>query len=454
MRVRPLRRLATVVALAGSAALVISGCATAGAAPGSAPSGALPELTADDHVEIVFESYNLSGQGIWGDTIQGLIEQFNAEHPNIVVTGQGIDSASTAASIQQQVLAGDPPDIGQMTFDTMSFSAESLNAANLTEVVGQDKLDEHFGGEYPYHERARVLADIDGATYGLPYVFSTPVFWFNRTLLEEAGIDPDSMDISTWDAVAELAAQVTEHTGKPSVSNTCVLTGGNWCMQSMFLSGGARVLSEDRSSIEFGSDEAVETVDTFARMYEDGLLENTDTNASYESFARGDAIAFHVNTSALQATYMQGAEANGWELDAAVLPQFGEREAVPTNSGSALVMYAQDPQKQAAAWEFMTFMTSPEAYEAITTGIGYLPLRSTMTEGDGPLAEWVQANPLVQPNLEQLDRLSPWVSYPGDQYAEIDRLLAVAIEDSVFNGKDAATELPATAERAQALIQD
>ncbi|OAH62004.1 ABC transporter substrate-binding protein [Dietzia cinnamea] len=454
-RSRSSRHVRAALVITAMSSLVLSGCVTAGSNTPAAHSegGQLVELSEDDQVEIVFESYNLSGQGMWGDTIAGLIDSFEQEHPNITVVGQGVDSGNATSSVQQQVLAGDPPDIGQMVFNSMAFSAESLGGANLSELVGQEKLDEHFGGKYPFHPRAKVLADIDGATYGLPYVFSTPILWINEDLIEEAGMDPETIDTSTWESVADIADQVTEHTGRPSLSNACVLTTGSWCMQSMFLSNGAQVLSDDRSTIEFGSDAAVDTVDVFKTMYEDGILSNEDEMSQYDTFARGDTYAFQVTSSALQSSFMQGAEGNDWTLDTRVLPQFGEQPAVPTNSGSALVMFSQDPKKQAAAWEFMKWMTSPEAYEQITTGIGYLPLRSSMTEEGGPLHDFVEANPLVKPNLEQLDELSPWVSYPGDQFAQIDELLGTAIEDSVFQGADPAQRLPETAERSQQLLE-
>lgn len=455
------RRSTAALAVTAASVLFLTGCVTGGADDNAEPAvasadGELVELTEDDQVDIIFESYNLDGQGQWGEAILGLIDSFNEAHPNITVTGQGVDSAQSASSVQQQVLAGDPPDIGQMVFNTMSFSAGSLGGANLSEVVGTEKLEEHFGGEYPFHERAKVLADLDGSTYGIPYVFSTPVLWINESLLEEAGVDPASMDTSSWDSVSEIAEQVTDHTGEPSVANPCVLNGGRgqWCMQSMFLSNGARVLSEDRSTIEFGSDAAVDTVQVFKTMYEDGILTNEDEMSQNEAFARGDQYAFLVTSSAMQSTFMQGADTNDWTLNADVLPQFEDQPAVPTNSGSALVMFSQDPKKQAAAWEFMKWMTSPEAYEQIATGIGYLPLRSSMTEEGGPLYDFVQENPLVEPNLEQLDNLSPWVSYPGDQYARVDEILATAIEDSVFQGADPAQRMPEAAARSQDLIEE
>ena len=432
--------------------LALAGCSGPASGTEAAASGTLSELADDQQVEIVFESYNLANVGTWADAINTLLDEFREEHPNITVKAQPSSSAGTAASVQQQLLAGGAPDVAQLTFNELDFAATTLGAQNLTELVGEEGLEEQFGGEYPYHERAQVLADWNDGTYGLPYVFSTPVLWINENMFEAAGLDPATVDLSTWDAVADAAAQISSSTGAPSMSIACVIKGGSWCMQGLFRSNGAQVLSDDRETIEFGSDAAVDTVETFAAMYDDGILTNEDSTTQYESFAQGKT-AIHVNTSALQGAFMMGAEAAGWSLGARTLPAFGDQPVVPTNSGSMLSMFATEPEKQAAAWELMQWMTSPRAYEVISTQIGYLPLRSTMTEEGGPLFEWVEENPLVKPNLEQLDALQPWVSYPGDSYAQVDEVLATAIEESIYYGADAATALSDAAERAQGLIE-
>ena len=441
---------------AGIASLAILGTALVGCtspATASPSAGSLSPLEDDQKVSIVFESYNLANVGLWSDTIHGLLDEFMEANPNITVTGQPSDAfAGTAASVQQQLLAGNPPDVAQLTFNELDFAATTLGAQNLSTLVGTEGLTEHFGGEYPFHERAQVLADWEGATYGLPYVFSTPVLWINEQQFEAAGLDPATVDLSTWDAVAAAAATISETTGTPSLSVSCVLTNGNWCMQGLFLSNGARVLSEDRNTIEFGSDASIDTIKTFRQMADDGILINEDNATLYESFAQGKA-AIHVNTSALQSLFMAGAETGNWTLGARTLPAFGANEVVPTNSGSMLSMFSTDPAKQAASWKLMQWMTSPRAYEIISTKIGYLPLRSSMTDEGGPLHDWVHSNPLVIPNLEQLDALQPWVSYPGDSYAQVDKVLATAIEESIFYGGDVKQTMTEAAERAQGLIE-
>lgn len=445
------------LALVGLATLALAGCATAGATDAATTTEVIPELDPDQKIEIVFESYNLLQAGAWTDTIQGLVADFEAEHPNITVKAQPTQGASSAGtntvgSVQTQMLAGNPPDVAQLTFDTLDFAVTELGAQPVERLVGSEAVDEALGGEHPMHERAAVLGDWDGELYGMPYVFSTPVLFYNATALEAAGL-PVDIDLSTWDAVEKAAATVTAATGKPSMSITCAVKGGSWCMQGMIRSAGGRVLSEDRSTIEFGEPEAVGAVQELRDLYDAGVLANEDSTAQYESFARGDTV-FQLNTSALQSTFMAAAAAGGWTLANTGMPAFGDQPVVPTNSGSALFMFSKDPAKQRAAWEFMTFMTSDHAYEKISTGIGYLPLRTSLTEEGGALHEWTESNPLVGPNLAQLDHLEPWVSYPGDSYVQVDDILATAIEDSVFYGKDPAATMADAQERAQALIEE
>jgi multiple sugar transport system substrate-binding protein len=448
-------KLVSLLAVTAGAALLLSGCSTP-VSSASGLTGTIPELDADQKVEIVFESYNLLTAGAWTDTITSLIADFEAEYPNITVKAQPTQGAGTAGSntvgsVQTQMLAGNAPDVAQITFDSLDFAVNELGAQPIEKLVGTEAVDDAFGGDNPFHKKAAVLGDWDGVTYGMPYVFSTPVLFYNETAFEAAGLPADT-DLSTWAAVKEAAETITAKTGKPAITISCSVAGGSWCLQGMIRSNGGQVLSDDRSTIEFGDDAAVGTIEMLRDLYDAGVLANLDSTAQYEAFARGDSV-IQLQTSALQATFMSAATAGGWELKNTVMPAFDDKPVVPTNSGSALFMFSQDPAKQRASWELMKFLTSDHAYEEITSKIGYLPLRDSLIEEGGSLAEWAAGNPLVAPNLAQLDNLEPWTSYPGNSYVQVDDILATAVEDSVFYGKDPADTMAEAQKRAQALIE-
>jgi multiple sugar transport system substrate-binding protein len=447
-------RALALTAAAAAAALSLSACGATSS--GTTTSAVIPELSSNQKVDITFESYNLAQAGVWSDTINGLISDFEKAHPNIAVhaqppQGAGAVGSNTISSVQTQLLAGHAPDVAQLTFDGLDFAATQLGAQPISDLVGQAAIDDALGGAHPFHPNAKHLADWNGKTYGIPYVFSTPVLFYNATKLAEAGVPADA-DLSTWDKVAAAAKAVTAKTGKPSLDISCTSIGGNWCMQGLFKSNGAQVLSDDRKTIEFGSDAAIDTVTKLSELTKEGVLRNADTNAQYEGLPKGDT-AFILTTSALQGSFMQAAAKGGWQLKAAAMPAFGSKPAVPTNSGSALFILSQDPAKQRAGWELIKWMTSDHAYEQISSKIGYLPLRTSLTQPGGALYDWAQKNPLLAPNLAQLDRLQPWVSYPGNSYVQVDDILGKAVEATVYYGKDPKTTMQDAQKRAQDLIR-
>jgi multiple sugar transport system substrate-binding protein len=445
-------RLFGYLGFAVAAALALTGCAPTATTAGSASPA--PAFDPNQKVEIVFESYNLAS-ATWEGPILSLIKQFEAKYPNVdVITQANGDSTAaggTSASVQRQVVAGNPPDVVQMTFDTLSYAVSDLQAQPLNTLYGQDSIDEHLGGKYPMHQKVQNFGVVDGNTYGIPYVLSTPIFFYNATALADAGITKP--DFSTWESVADIATKVSKKTGAPSFGNSCLDAIGEWCYQSMVRSAGGRVLSEDGSTITAGEPGATEPLAAMQKLYEAGALQNGDFNDQYEAFAAG-TTQMHINSASMQAAFQKGAAAGGWKLAAAPMPGIKGQPVVPTSSGSMLSVFSEDPTKQAAAWEFTKFMTSPAAYEVISPQIGYLPLRTTMTEEGGPLAEWAtkQAD-LLTPNLKQLEAIEPWVSYPGKNYAQIATIMMDAVEQVAYHGADATTTMADAEARAQKLVK-
>lgn len=207
-------------------AITLAGCASTGTtASTSAETQTIPELSPDQKVSIVFESYNLAQAGAWSDTINGLIADFEKQYPNIDVTAQPSQGTSTAAggtvgSVQTQMLAGNAPDVAQLTFDTLDYAVNQVGAKPIETLVGTEAFEAALGGEHPMHENAVDLGDWEGVGYGMPYVFSTPVLFYNATAFEKAGLAAEP-DLSSWDKVVEAAKVITAKTGKPALTISC-----------------------------------------------------------------------------------------------------------------------------------------------------------------------------------------------------------------------------------------
>lgn len=443
-----MKRTSALPALLCTLALVACGGPATTTTDSAGAASPVPQLEPDQPVSIVFESYNYGLAGAWTDTFDTLIDDFRREHPNIEVIAQKPQGNSpnpatdTISSIQSQMVNGTPPDVAQLGFSDLDFTVNQLGAKPLDVLVGAQTVADNFDGlRHPFAPRARTLAEWDGHTYGIPFVFSTPVLYYNASLFEQAGLDPQSPP-TTWAQVADAAAAITDRTDRDGVYIDCLTkTAKDWCFQSLVRSNGGRVISEDRRTLVYDEQPVVEVTEMARGLVERGLMPAFNQRQGYEAFARGE-IGMILETSAIQGTFISGAK-DAWDLRSARMPSFDGQPTVPTNSGASLFVLSDDPVKQRAAWELITFLTSEQAYTEISRGIGYLPLRTGLMDDPDGLLDWSRKNPLLAPNLAQLDTMEPWVSMPGNNYLQIRDGMMDAVEAIVFQGAEPRSTLSA-----------
>lgn len=405
-----------------------------------------PEVT--EPVTITFYNYNLASAGNGAEATKKMIAEFEALHPNITVQGVPVKPQELVTRVQADIVAGQPVDLSQMTFNALGFAAENLNAAALEDIVPAEELAAHFEGMVP---NGLELGRIDGKTYGLAYTFSTPVLFYNADIFREVGLDPENPP-QTWDEVAAAGRIVKAKTDYvPLASGIFGPSALDWLMQGILRSNGGAAINAERTRMTFAEPEGVEALTMLRGLAKEGVIHNLDIQTQIQTMASGQA-AMYLQTSAVQGYLLRGAEGN-FELRATTMPRFGDKPAAPSNSGSSLAIHASDPVKQRAAWELMKFLTSERGYTIITSEIGYLPLRPATLENPEHLGEWIKANPLIRPNLKQLEIMQPWTPMPGPNYLQIETTMMDAMEMATFGDDDDVEGLLAAAQaQAQGML--
>ncbi len=396
-------------------------------------------------VSITYYNYNLASAGIGSEATKELIAEFTATQPNIKVEGVPVSSGRPRAGVQADLVAGRTPDVAQLVFSDLDFVVRNLGVKPMTDIVPPEEWAAHTGGMVP---AGLNLGALDGKVYGLAYVFSTPVLFYNATLFKQAGLDPD-MPPATWAAVKEAALKLRAATAKNGVYPG-VYSEFDWLLQGLFLSNGGRALSEDRRRVTFGESGAVGAIEMLRDLVKSGAHAKLAESESGDAFMSGN-LGMILTTSVYQRAFLNAAK-DKFELRAAKMPSFGDKPARPTNSGSALFILSKDPVKQRAAWELVKYMTSKRGYTVITSKIGYLPLRLDIVDDPQYLGAWTRENPMVRPNLEQLTRLNQWVAFPGSNYRQIARIQIAAVNEAVFGDGDISKIMREAQERAQALM--
>jgi len=160
---------------------------------------------AQEPVELRITWYD---DGSEGAVLRDLLDQFEAENPDIRVV---VDTVAYQVILEQlpvQVEAGEAPDMARVT----DFAAYRGNYLDLTSLVEDPAYwEENFPAAVTEALRD---GDEDTGLYGFPNQFTVSAPYINRTLFEQAGIEvpSDSSDEVTWAEWTEAATAVAEAT--------------------------------------------------------------------------------------------------------------------------------------------------------------------------------------------------------------------------------------------------
>jgi predicted MPP superfamily phosphohydrolase len=154
--------------------------------------------------------------------------------------------------------------------------------------------------------------------------------------------------------------------------------------------------------------------------------------------------------------YAAEAAASGkYELRTAGEPSFGAQTVHPVNSGSGLFVFAMDPARQRAAWEFLNFAASQRGFTIITSMIGYVPQRDDVVDDPQYLKPFVDKDPNLLTAYKQLPGLEPWLNWSkAKQGVQAESLFVEALQNVVYGGQDAQSTMDMTANRVAGLLAD
>ncbi|HIT07124.1 MAG TPA: extracellular solute-binding protein, partial [Candidatus Scybalocola faecipullorum] len=363
-------------------------------------------------VTVKFYSYSYASPA-FGTGFQTMMDNFNngiGKEKGVILEFVADDTGTKA---ETDVKAGQQVDIVQSGFAIIDGNRDNLGISAFEDVFQADEMEAHFEG---IPENCLNLGRIDGKMYGLAFTFSTPMLYVNGDLLEEAGLDPTQAP-KDWDEMYDWCVQIKEATGKYGLALSPSNSSG-WVTDSILYSNGATVLNEDRSAVEFASEEGVKAFESWKRFYMDGVaVGGTDTEAM-QAFAAGEA-AMHIQSTSVYTSFVSAAQTGGWTLYGYPMPGFDGNPSIPTNSGSAIVVRPDSEQKAQAIWEVIKYVTGDEGYTIITSEIGYLPLRPYLAEDENYLKGFVDENPIIKANIERLADIQPASIWPGDHATEL-----------------------------------
>ncbi len=327
-------------------------------------SGAMPTAaTAETTIELL---YPIAVGGPLEEVINGLVADFEAEHPDIdvnAVYAGGYNDVRVAAQIS--IEAGKPPAAALLQATEMYELIDDGLITPFDDFVQTAEEKEWLAGFYPgLMKNGR---DTEGKTWGIPFQRSTGVQVWNKALFKEAGLDPDHAP-ETWDELVQITSQVQQKTDVPW--GIGIHSNSSWMFQSMVIQNGITLSSPGGKAVHFSDPAAIEAMKWYAdlscvlKVAPPGVINYGTLN---QAFMEGKfAIAWQSTGS------LTGLRKNTpFEFGVAMLPA-NKRRGVATGGANLYVFSGAPEAEQRAAFELVKFLTQPEQAATWTLATGYI----------------------------------------------------------------------------------
>lgn len=357
--------------------------------PGDDPSElpACPLDALDDVTEPVEIVYWHSMTRVAEETLKQLTDEFNAAQDQVRVKLVNNSSEDQHDKYVAGLDTGDLPDVLQhdATLLRQMVDTRSVLPAQSCIEAMEDRGDDFDTDDWV--ERSLVYHQLDGVQWALPFGVANPVLLYNRAAFEKAGLDPDAPPATLDDY--RSAAEALVDAGYRYGAAVAVEA---WHVEEFFALQGASYVDqgngrEARATEVTFDDEAGEELYTFFdSLVDDGLAvtnprEGPDAINNLLAIGNGDAAMTVVSSSALGSVLevLGSGQFAGVELGVGPMPGLTDQGGVVV-AGGGLSITAREPAKQAAGWQFATFLTSPENQSVWAAATGYAPVRTSSVE--------------------------------------------------------------------------
>ena len=382
------RRKFLVVSGGTLVSLAAFGCGSEAQQPES--EGEVPE-EAQDRTRVVFWSAFSEKNG---EALQQLVDDFNASQEDIFVENQFQGNyEETAQKLVTALAAQQVPDLAVLSEVTWNwfFLDEALEP--LTSYFEGGDADPADYVDQLIQEGTR-----EGEIWWTPFARSTPLFYYNRDMFEQAGL-PDRGP-ETWDELREWGQKLVSLDGSPKAHafttaakyNAWYFHGNVWQWGGNYSDDDFNILIAEEPAVEAG--EFVRRLiheDELAYMAEDQVVDFTNGLAATTLESTGGLGGI---TSAAQ-----------FEVGTAMLPE--ERNfGCPTGGAGLAILAAPPGDRKQAAFEFIKFAGQPENVAFWSTNTGYMPVTRSALESS-EMQSYFEENPNFKVAVDQLPRTQP-----------------------------------------------
>ena len=310
---------------------------------------------------------------------------------------------------------------------------------------------------------AGYYTDTEGNMLSMPFNSSTPIMYYNKTVFEKAGLDPNAPP-KTWAEMEAASKKIVE-----SGAAKCGFTTGwiSW-IQTENLSAWH---NQPIGTLEngFGGLDAKLEVNGPVQVKHWGNLKKWADEGLYKYAGPigGDnappmfysqECAMMMNSSGSRAAVV--ANSKDFDLGFGMLPYYDDVEGAPQNSiigGATLwVLQGREADEYKGVAKFFNYLSSPEVQADWHQFSGYLPITTAAYELSQKQG-YYEANPGADTAIKQITLNPPTANSKGlrfGNYVQVRTIIDEEFEQLLAGKKDAQGALDGVVERGNKLIEE
>ena len=417
----------------GGAALAT---ATLAACAGTGTGGSSSEASSETGTITFWSNHPGKSQ----DVEKELISRFRSAHPdlqvNLVSAGKNYEEVSQ--KFNAALSGGELPDVVVLS-DVWWFNY----ALNKT-ITPLDDLYSHVGIDTSDYVDS-LVADYEfaGNHWALPYARSTPLFYYNKPLWQQAGL-PDRGP-QTWQEFGEWGPRLQQAIGSGKHAHGWgdakdylgwTFEGPVWTFDGAY---------SDEWTLRFTDEKTL----TAARFLADTI--HTGKYAVVSNDIANDFAAGVIGSTIASTGDLSGITTNAtFEFGTAFLPSTDGKPGCPTGGAGLAVPANISDERKRNALTFIEFITNPENTAYFSQNVGYMPVRKSAVD-DPSMKAFLEQNPNSRTAVDQLAHTR------SQDYARVfvpggDQIIGTGLEQIALQNADPAIALGGVQDRIQQII--
>lgn len=303
------------------------------------------------------------------ETLKGIVSKFETENPGTKVEIISLPWSEAFQKFATMVSAGDIPDVMEMPDTWLSLYANNGMVESL----------EPYLATWPYtkglSDRALELGrDVKKTAYMLPYGFYLRAMFYNKKLLEQAGVKEPPKTLEEFAAASKKIAAI------PGKYGYCLRGGpgglNGWVMFGATMAGSNAFFKEDGTST-FDSPGWVKGLTYLIDLYKNGYAPKDSVNWGFNEIVAG----FYSGTCAFldqdpDALIAIAERMKPEDFGVMTMPKGPDGKTFPTIGYAGWSMMSASKHKD-LSWKLIATLEGPEGNIAWNKKTGALPVHTS-----------------------------------------------------------------------------